>query len=630
MEEGLMEHHYQQILSMLLNYEYISTQELAVMLRKTNRTVRTYLKELNDVLTKHGAIISTVYKKGNHLDVYDDEQFMMYISQLQLDTTNYNIQENRIIEIFSCLFFKYEYIKQEELTDIMFISIKQLKEDLKVIKKVLQQYHLTLENKPYHGMFIEGAEYQKRLCMLDIYFTYSESFFTQHILQFDALFDSIHNIIYSSIINQSYHITDDHLNQFVLNVILAIHRYQHHHYLEQIEVPMHHNAIELIAMNITSLIQKILNISLDQQETNYMMIELLGKENKILENNQNISESIEHLALSMIQNIKKYFGITLMNDFDLIMSLCLHLEPLLSRIRYRSFLHNPLTQDIKANLCQSYEMAIVACEILNEKYHVILPEDEIAFIALYIDLAYENNTDHMHKKRILFVCSNSVGTVKFLKAKFTKMFGQFIEQLDVINTIDLENYQLDLYDLIFTTVSLNLKIHKPVIKIENIMDEKDIDKMETHLANSFDIEKYIKKDYFFNKLDCQDKEQCLKHIIHDINQKEPLPEQFEEMVFKREALGSTEFGNVIALPHPLYPITNHSFISISILKKAILWNNHKIRIVILMSVSQQQNIIEIDNIYHIISTILSHKVLQNQMIHASTYEEILACIRGLL
>lgn len=358
-----------------------------------------------------------------------------------------------------------------------------------------------------------------------------------------------------------------------------------------------------------------------------MMIELLGKENKMLENNQNISESIEHLALSMIHNIKKYYGITLMNDFDLIMSLCLHLEPLLSRIRYRTFLHNPLTQDIKANLCQSYEMAIVACEILNQKYHVILPEDEIAFIALYIDLSYENSITDIHKKNILFVCSNSVGTIKFLKAKFYKMFGQFTQQLDVINTIDLENYQLNSYDLIFTTVSLNLNINKPIIKIENIMDEKDFDKMETHLTNHFEIERYIRKDFFFNKLDCLNKEQCLKKIIHNINQIESLPDQFEEMIFKREELGSTEFGNVIALPHPLYPITSHSFISISILKKAIIWNNHKIRIVILMSVSHQQNIIEIDDIYHIISTILSHKVLQNQLIHASSYEEVLSCIK---
>ena len=118
-----------------------------------------------------------------------------------------------------------------------------------------------------------------------------------------------------------------------------------------------------------------------------------------------------------------------------------------------------------------------------------------------------------------------------------------------------------------------------------------------------------------------------KKIIHNINQIESLPDQFEEMIFKREELGSTEFGNVIALPHPLYPITSHSFISISILKKAIIWNNHKIRIVILMSVSHQQNIIEIDDIYHIISTILSHKVLQNQLIHASSYEEVLSCIK---
>jgi Transcriptional antiterminator len=626
-----MDGKYLQILMILLEKEYVMTQEMSVTLRKTNRTIRNYLKDLNDVLNKQGATITNVYNKGHHLEVLDEEKFMSWLSKIQLPSVNYNHQEDRVIEIFNQLFFVEEYIKQQDIIDFLYISLKQLKEDLKIIKKILSQFHLKLVTKPYLGMKVEGYESDIRSCIAYIYYNYSQNFLRNNMDNFDNSVESMTEIIFSCIANKSFQISTDNLHQLVIYVVIALMRYQMNYKYQAIDKAIDETSVPFqIASNINMMIEKILGITLDQNETIYIAIGLLSKENKVLENNQEISEQIESIVMKMIQRVHDYYGISFVNEFDLLISLCLHVEPLLSRIRYRTFVHNPLTKDIKTNLYQSYEMATIACEVLNQRYHVLLPEDEISMIALHIDLAYERNVSQIYKKTILIVCSSGLGTARFLKARFEKQFHQFLNRIDVTNAIDIYSYDLSQYDCLFTTIDLSLDIQKPLIKIDNVIDARDYQKIETYLHNQVDLKKYIKEDLYFHKFECIDKTDCLKKMIDHMQKKYSLSHDFEKLVLHREELGSTEFGSVIALPHPIYPISSQSLLSIAILKKPILWNDNKIRIVILMSISSQQDMIELDEVYHIISTILSQKVLQNELIHSSTYEEVINSIRSYL
>lgn len=625
-----MDDKYLQILMILLEQDYVLTQELSITLRKTNRTIRTYLKELDDILKKHGAKITMAYNKGQHLEIVDEQLFTSWISHIQLSSIDYNVQEDRIVAIFSFLIFKQEYIKQQDMMDNLFISSKQLKDDLKIVKKILKSFQLELITKPYKGMKIEGTESDIRACIAHLYYKYSTDFLKQNIQDFDKQVQSIQNIVFSCVAHESYHISDDNLNQLVIYIVIALARYQKAHcYL--ISQTFDESSVSYqIAMNIAMMIEKITHISLEQNEISYIAIGILSKENKVLENNQQISEQIERLVMKMMNRIEKYYGISFINEFDLFISLSLHIEPLLSRIHYRTFIHNPLTKDIKIQLYQSYEMAMLACEVLNEQYHVILPEDEIAMLALHIELAYERKLSKVQKKNILIICSSGVGTAKFIKARFEKQFGDFLNQIDVIGIMNIESYDLYNYDCIFTTIHLTLPINKPVIKIEPIFNQNDYNKIENHLQNHIYLEKYLKEDLYFYKFECINKKDCLKKMIDHMKSVYSLPLEFEDLVLRREELGSTEFSNVIALPHPIYPISHISLLSIAILKRAIIWNNHKIRIVILMSVSDCQNMVELDEVYHIISAILANKVLQNQLIHSTSYQEMIESIRGYL
>ncbi|MCD7810077.1 MAG: PTS sugar transporter subunit IIA, partial [Erysipelotrichaceae bacterium] len=105
-----------------------------------------------------------------------------------------------------------------------------------------------------------------------------------------------------------------------------------------------------------------------------------------------------------------------------------------------------------------------------------------------------------------------------------------------------------------------------------------------------------------------------------------IPDEFQELVFSRETLGSTEFDGIIALPHAIYPITEETFIVVALLKKPILWNKNKVSIVIMLSLSMNESQYGANEIYHIITKILSQKVLQSKLLRCRNYEEMISLL----
>jgi lichenan operon transcriptional antiterminator len=62
-----------------------------------------------------------------------------------------------------------------------------------------------------------------------------------------------------------------------------------------------------------------------------------------------------------------------------------------------------------------------------------------------------------------------------------------------------------------------------------------------------------------------------------------LPSDFYELVMEREKMASTEFGNNVALPHPIKPIADSTFVAIGMLQKPIKWDKQLVKFIFLIS-----------------------------------------------
>lgn len=60
---------------------------------------------------------------------------------------------------------KNNYIKLATIEDEMFVSKSTIQNDLKEVRKILENYNLSIVNRPHYGLYIEGDEFMKRICL---------------------------------------------------------------------------------------------------------------------------------------------------------------------------------------------------------------------------------------------------------------------------------------------------------------------------------------------------------------------------------------------------------------------------------------------------------------------------------
>lgn len=303
------------------------------------------------------------------------------------------------------------------------------------------------------------------------------------------------------------------------------------------------------------------------------------------------------------------------------MALALHLIPLIKRIEYSTYLNNPLIDEIKSNLIVAYELAVKATDIINKQYQCHLPEDEIAYFALHINLSLEQSKKFTHKNTILLVCASGGGSAKLLEYYFKENFSDYINKLEVCSLYELNNKDILKYDCIFTTVPLNQEMRIPVFQINYFMNEKDYLKVK----NSFrqlkkqNIIKYFPKSIFYEYDSFKTKEEAIREIVKRCRKYYDLPDNFEKEVLKREKLASTELGSLVAFPHTQKPMSHQTFVSVVILKKPMLWNERKIRIIMLSSIEKSRKK-DLNDFYDFISYFMTHQTLQWQIIHNPSYD----------
>ena len=62
-------------------------------------------------------------------------------------------------------------------------------------------------------------------------------------------------------------------------------------------------------------------------------------------------------------------------------------------------------------------------------------------------------------------------------------------------------------------------------------------------------------------------------------------DEFRALVFDRETLAMTAFGNLVALPHPSRPVSERTCVAVGLLDNPIDWDGHDVAAVFLISVS---------------------------------------------
>ncbi len=183
-------------------------------------------------------------------------------------------------------------------------------------------------------------------------------------------------------------------------------------------------------------------------------------------------------------------------------------------------------------------------------------------------------------------------------------------------------------DYIFTTVPLRKKYPVPIYEINLFIDANDILVYQEMFESgeSSQILNYYSSNLFIPNLKAETKEEAIEKICQHINRYGMLPEGFQQAVLEREERGQTDFGNLVAIPHPHKVMTRESFVAVAVLEEPILWQKNMVQVVFLLSAGSQKDE-HLDAFYQKTSNIFFNQPAIQSLIDEPKFETLVDILK---
>lgn len=590
---------------------YVSSNELAAMFDISVRTVKNELKIVRDFCDSYSSfVLDTLAGKGTRLCVLDDAAFEKDMEILRKKTLQLSCNtKNRVHSVMKMLMDATGYVSKYTLTETFYISESTLYHALNEIKKLLKQYDLALVHKTNLGYKIEGREIDKRMCIAKNEIN-DES--TDHFALSEDVSD-IYNVVADVFFKYHYQINEQTIQNITAHIALTLRRVRKGHFIEQqMEQDMPDSTEYQISSEILTRFLTRYRIKKQYMlnEINLLTQTILGKLD--YSRNDHLQKEVNDFINDSFLYIRNKFCVNFEPAESLKLFLALHLVPLIYRIKSGTQLNNMMAPEIKQSFPLAYDIALYFTLLIKERFHLNVSADEISYLSLYFNYGLENIHLGNSAKKILIITSLRKSETVLLRHKILTWFPNQIAEITFI-TGDNDDFDTEDYDAIFSTDRNSEKYKGGITLISIFPDEKDFEKINLAINGYTDtdsiLEKFSEDCYFYGEV--KDKEEILDIICRNAIEKYKLDDEFLEVIKAREQITSSYFGNCIAVPHPLTPFSDETFVSLGVLKKPIAWDkNHNVRVVMLVSI--EKNNPKVFQFWYYMSTFVrNEELLQN-------------------
>lgn len=626
-----------ELLERLSETAFATSEQLAEQLNIGVRTVRKRMKELDGLLDRYGACIEAKPRYGYRLVVKERSSYeTFYKQETERDVLEQTpcTGEERLRYLLAYLLSHDEYVKSGDLLDFLYISKGTLSGDLKQVEQIIGQFGLRIERRPNYGIKVTGREFDFRRCMGELFIhngilrELEKPGETRQANELDNLAkitmecSDIHGIRFSEGV----------LEKFIHDIYIQVRRIRRYHF---IDIPLDDlkglgKADWAFVTDIERRISALYGMDFPSEERRYIALHLAGKRmvGSESQNEMNfvIREDIDGLTVRMLETIYEQTRLDFRRNFDLRMSLNQHLVPLDIRIRYDIPLKNPMLDGIKNQYMAGYTIAAQAASVLKEYYKKEISEDEIGYLALIFALALEQKDDRTSVSRssILVICNSGKGISRLLMYRFKQVFQEYIKEIYVSSLFDLKNFDFSTVDYVFTTVPIEMKIPVPIQEVGLFLEEKDMEMVRRILesGNRGFLYKLYRREHFLGRMEGKTREEVLRNMCDSVSKIHTYESDLYESVMERESLCSTDFGNLVAMPHPCKSMSEETAIYVAVLREPIKWNRYMVQVVLLMLIGQMEEK-ELQEFYEITTKYIADKASIRKLIIECSYEAMM-------
>ncbi|MBN1054087.1 transcription antiterminator [Clostridium botulinum] len=634
------------ILEMLADSKGNALKDFSDELGVSTRSIRTYLKQLQEEIPKEVVEIVKTNNSEYKLNIKDDEKFKQLLELNRRQKQKFcqlNNPEERIDYLINRLVELNEIVTIDDLAEEMNVGRTTLVKDLKKVDQKLDEYGLVLKRKTNSGIKIEGDEINLRLIILEhICKTYNDSIIlleSNNILTKKEVIKLQEQIVLNLKENK-FSVTEALINNLIRYITVMLMRLKNDKNItslqSQYKIIKESEEYE-IGKTIKSTIEALKDKKIDDLEIIFIVMPLLGRNAPLYHEvlrNLTIGENITLLRKQIFDKVFEFTGLSLEEDEQLIQGLEYHLYYALNRIVLNIKYKNPMLKEIKEKYKLPYEVAKIAASVIEDKYQVQVEDDEVGYLALHFGTYVERAGKSFIKiENAAIVCGTGLGTAKLLIIKLKKILGEEIN-FKSFSDLDFTEEMASNYDMIFTLVDLDINTEIQIVKITSIFDESQLKgEIESQIflnktnEKRNDTEQYIlngmldkKLVFYLNKNNFMDN---LEYMLDSLIKSNIVSNEYKERVIAREKKAGTAFGGYIALPHAVDEKVNNVIVSYGILDKLIMVDGKEVGLIILLVIpSESQNSQDIIvKTYQEIIDLSSDKKIVQKLIKSKNYKE---------
>ena len=600
------------ILTLCKNKEFANINYIAEELKVTTRSVRTYIKQLNDNLGEDIAQIVYVKGHGYKLEIKDEEIFNLLFEENRKIPFDFNVRDERILYLLDFFTEFDEVITIDQLADKISVGRTTIVNDIKSVREILNEYNLDLIKKQNFGMWLKGNEFDKRLLLLNYIYKNSKNDLKNSKYVTSLKPDLLKNLktsILKLFKENNFYATDQILEETIKYILVQVGRIKNGNeifeYDKRFDLLGSYDEYN-ISKKIKIIIEENFGVILNEYETLYLTLPLVSGNaapiSKFVSNKPKLRENIKDLMESIFKEIYVRMGI-IIDDESLRDSLGYHLEFTLNRLLFKIKLKNLLLDEMKENYVLPYNLAKITADVIENIYNLTVPEDEIGYIAIHFGSYLEKNMVSNILKNVAIVCSTGLGATNLITIRIRKIIGQHVN-IDTFSMFEIDEVDFSKYDLVFTTNDADINA-TAVLKIDTILDENKLrNKIEkivylnnsnasnmlnnVRLSDNLLIGAFLHEKYF-SVLNNKTISAALKAMIDPMISNGIVGEKFKKEILEREKIHPTIFNSGLLLPHSINDKSDEICISIGVLNKPIEYFGVQIKVIILIVFSGDDN-----------------------------------------
>lgn len=632
------------------NNELVTSKALAASIGMSERSVKTYLKEVADFCEQNSMTLDRKPGKGMK-PCFSDAQIgkILDVAGRRSAAVSQKKRQNYISYILLSGWDTYTYaLFSEELN----VSKNVIMDDINELDAELLLYGIKVHRTAGYGIYATGSELDIRKAMRH-FCRYPIS--DKQVIKTDdhrlsrraaeVIANNFRSVNLSMAVDMIHHVerrfdiifTDYTFQMLAEYIAIALFRVDVEKELKsgEQEQQVQKNGFimtehENMAKEAAGFLERYHGISLSQPEIMYLVMLFSCAEGQ----NRVVMSCEEALSIEdeMIVYLSNLLAANLIENELLRESMRSFLPGSIARTHFGIEIDNPFLSDIT----QSYASLFTVCFTVSryyEKYTGAMPsENEIAFIALQVGGALHRNPMTV---RAVLIGAAGYATGSIIAGKIENRVPD-VRIVSILSSDRIEHIDEYDCDLILSTIDTQADIHKDmrflyVSPLISAQDEKNIrnkcfELMTGQSAEVSEFSQMLSEEFIIFEKKAKNRKDVLKRACQLLINKGIVQSEFARDVLEREKVEATAVGCNIAIPHGKPEHVNRCQILVIRLDKPIEWGERMADMIFLLAINFD-SVNTTKAFFHDFTKLLNENGATDRLREAASPHELCAAIR---